>query len=436
MRPSMPGRTASRPETALITPAGLPPRLTLGRLTVLLGLLSTFGPLSTDMYMPGLPALGRTFQAPAGAQLTLSACLLGIGIGQIVAGPLSDAYGRRAPLLLGLSCYTVTSALCALAPELWLLIGLRLIEGAAGGVGIVVARAVAADLVTGNARVRLYSRLMLVFSVAPILAPITGGQIVGLFSWRAVFVVLSGIGAVILVIVWRFLDETLPPADRRHAGAASTADALGSLLGNRHFTRAALASMMGTAALLVYIGSMSFAFKAAYGLTAQRISLIFALSASGMILGSLLAGWLARRVAPLILLRAGQWFGAAAGCGLFVSVLARPDLTLVLIFVFGFVLAIGLCAPTALALAVGADARNAGSAAGLIGLAGSALGALSAPLVGLLGAGITLMPMACVMAGYALLAATATLIPACGQPGTVFGHQPPSPIRRQPGERS
>lgn len=411
MWPSMTGRAGNGPGTAPTAFSGPSPRLALGQLTIVLGLLSAFGPLSTDMYMPGLPALGRSFHASAGAQLTLSACLLGLGIGQLVAGPLSDAHGRRAPLLLGLSCYAVTSALCALAPQLWLLIGLRLIQGCAGGAGIVIARAVASDLVTGNARVRLYSRLMLVFGVAPILAPITGGQVVGLFGWRAVFVVLSGIGAVLLAIVWRSLDETLPPVKHRHTRAASTACVFRSLLGNRRFVRAALASTMGSAALLVYIGSMSFAFKAAYGLSAQRISLVFALSASGMILGSLLAGRFIRRVEPLILLRAGQCFGFAAACGLFTSALTRQDLALVLTFVFGFVLAIGLCAPTALALAVGADARNAGSAAGLIGLAGSALGALSAPVVGLFGAGITLPPMAGVMAAYASFAAVATLIP-------------------------
>lgn len=410
--PAPPGRPAARsgggPETR-DTAAAERIQLPLARLTVLLGSLSAFGPFSTDMYMPGLPGLRHSFGAStSAAQLTFSACVLGMGIGQALVGPLSDARGRRSPLVLALAGYTATSALCAIAPQLWLLIGLRLVQGATGGASVVIARAVAGDLVTGAAAVRLYARLMLIFGVAPILAPVAGGQIVGALGWRAVFLVLSGIGATLLLIVWRSFAETLPPARRRSSGVASTFGAVRALLGNQRFAQAALASAMGSAALVAYIGSMSFAFKAQYGFSAQRISLVFALSACGMILGSVLAGRLVQRVAPMILLRAGVWFGAGAGSVLLIVVLLRHELILVLLLLVLVLLAVGFCAPTALALAVTSDPQNAGSAAGLIGLAGAALGSLSAPLAGLLGGGTTLAPMAVVMAAFMLLAAAAT----------------------------
>jgi DHA1 family bicyclomycin/chloramphenicol resistance-like MFS transporter len=405
-------RSSGGPETTDTAAAdGIQLRLPLTRLTILLGSLSAFGPFSTDMYMPGLPGLRHSFGATtSAAQLTFSACVLGMGIGQAVVGPLSDARGRRSPLLLALTCYTATSALCAIAPQLWLLIGLRLVQGATGGASVVIARAVAGDLVTGAAAVRLYARLMLVFGIAPILAPIAGGQIVGALGWRAVFVVLSGIGATLLVIVWRSFSETLPPARRRQRGLASTAGAVRALLGNRRFMRAALASALGSAALVAYIGSMSFAFKSVYGFSAQRISLVFALSACGMILGSLLAGQLVQRASPLMLLRAGLWLGAGAGSGLLVVVVLHHELILVLLLLFCALAATGFCAPTALALAVASDPQNAGSAAGLIGIAGAALGSLSAPLAGLLGGGTMLAAMAAVMAAFMFLAAAATML--------------------------
>ena len=384
--------------------------LNLRRLTILLGLLSAFGPLSTDMYMPGLPALARTFGTSAGAQLTLSVCVLGMGIGQLVAGPLSDAHGRRRPLLIGLTAYTVTSALCAVAPELWMLLVLRLIQGVTGGSSIVIARAVAADVSAGAARVRLYARLMLVYGVAPILAPIIGGEIVSVSSWRTVFAVLTGVGAMLLFIVWRSLRETFLPPRRGRDGNVNAVSAVRSLLGNRQFNRAAAASTLGTAGLLAYIASMSFAFKSAYGLSAQGISLAFALSACGMILGSALSSSLIHRADPLTLLRAGQWLGSAAAAALLIAALIHQSLAVVLILVFCGVAAIGFCAPISLALAVGADAQNAGSAAGLVGVAGSVLGALSAPAAGLLGTGITLVSMTGLMAAYAFLAAVVTLM--------------------------
>ena len=178
----------------------------------LLGALSMFAPLSTDMYLPALPSMAHDLSASAAAvALTLTASLVGLGAGQLVAGPLSDALGRRRPVLVGLLVYTASSALCALAPDVWTLSALRLVQGAAGAAGIVIARAVVRDLYSGVEAARFFARLMIVIGLAPILAPIIGGQLLHVTDWRGVFLVLAGIGAVLTVFSWRALAETLPP---------------------------------------------------------------------------------------------------------------------------------------------------------------------------------------------------------------------------------
>ena len=166
---------------------------------LILGGLSAFGPLSIDMYLPGLPHLTHDLGAtPSTGQLTLTACVLGLALGQLLAGPLSDNLGRRRPLLVGLAAYAVTSAVCALAPTVSALIALRFLQGLAGAAGIVIARAVVRDLYRGEAAARMFALLMLVLGIAPVFAPLIGGQALRVMSWRGIFVVLAGIGLVLL----------------------------------------------------------------------------------------------------------------------------------------------------------------------------------------------------------------------------------------------
>ena len=157
------------------------------RLVVLLGALSAFGPLSMDMYLPGLPSMARDLSAPAwAAQLTITTSMLGLAGGQLVAGPISDARGRRRPLLAGLAAYMATSLLCAVAPNIWMLLAFRLVQGAAGAAGIVIARAIVRDLHTGVAAARFFALLMLVGGLAPILAPLVGGELLHVTDWRGI----------------------------------------------------------------------------------------------------------------------------------------------------------------------------------------------------------------------------------------------------------
>ena len=192
-------------------------------LLLVLGGLSAFGPLCMDMYLPGLPQLATDFGADASAvQLTLTACLLGLALGQLVGGSLADIYGRRKPLLWGLSAFALSSALCSLAPTVQVLTGLRLLQGLAGGFGIVVSRAIVADRYSGVSAARVFSLLMIVSGTVPVLAPLAGGQLLRLTDWRGVFWVLAAVGALLLLATIFVIDETLPARPRERGGLRRT----------------------------------------------------------------------------------------------------------------------------------------------------------------------------------------------------------------------
>jgi DHA1 family bicyclomycin/chloramphenicol resistance-like MFS transporter len=240
----------------------------LAWLALLLGGLSAFGPLSLDMYLPGLPQLGRELHASASAtQLTLTACLAGLALGQLVAGPLSDRLGRRRPQLAGVALYAGASLLCALSPSIGVLILLRFVQGAAGAAGIVIGRAVVRDLYEGDAAARLFSSLMLVGGVAPILAPVIGGQLLQVTDWRGIFVVLAGLGAALLAAAVFFLPESLPPERRSSDGLPGTGRALRLLAADRRFTGYALTSGFVMGAMFSYIAGSPFVLQEIYGLS-------------------------------------------------------------------------------------------------------------------------------------------------------------------------
>lgn len=371
-------------------------------LVVIIGALSAFGPLSIDMYLPGLPALSTDLGGPAWqVQLTLTACLIGLAGGQIIAGPLSDTLGRRKPLLIGLFMYAVASLLCALAPSTPLLILLRLIQGASGAAGIVISRAIVRDLFTGNDIVRFFSLTMLINGAAPILAPVIGGQLLNFTSWRGVFLVLMGFGILLLATVTLFLDETLP-VERRHTGGLNqTLGAFGILLADRHFVGYALSAGLASAAMFAYISGSPFVLEEIYHVSPQTFSFIFAMNALGIVACGQLNGFLVGKVPARRLMATGICGGVVGSLLLLVAVLTNVGLVGIIPAFFIVVASIGFIGPNSTALALADHPSIAGSASGLMGVLQFMIGGLVTPLVGI-GGSTTALPLAIIMSTASL----------------------------------
>jgi MFS transporter, DHA1 family, multidrug resistance protein len=376
------------------------------RLVVILGALSAFGPLSIDMYLPSLPSLNRDLQASAStAQLTLSTCLLGLALGQVIAGPLSDSLGRRRPLLVGLVAYIVASLLCAVAPSVSLLIVMRLVQGAAGAAGIVIARATVRDLYSGIAVVRFFSVLTLVSGIAPIAAPIVGGLILQVASWRGVFLMLAILVSLMLLVVLTGLPETLPLQRRQRGELLTTLRIFRRLLADRLFVGYALSCGLSFAAMFAYISGSPFVIQNIYGLSPQAFSLIFGTNALGIAVVGQINGRLVGHVSPQKLLAGALTAVAVGGTALLLAVLGQSGLAGILPALFVVVASQGMVLPNATALALADYPSMAGSASALLGVLQFSIGAAVAPLVGA-GGTVTALPMAMVIAALGICALT------------------------------
>jgi DHA1 family bicyclomycin/chloramphenicol resistance-like MFS transporter len=378
------------------------------RLVLILGALAAFAPLSFDMYLPAFPALASDFAASASSiQLSLTTCLLGVAIGQLLFGSVSDALGRRGPLLVGLAVYALASALCALSPGVAALIGLRFVQGIAAGAAVVASRAVVRDLHSGLEAARFFSSLMLVNGLAPILAPSLGSAVLEVTTWRGIFLVLAATGAALLVAVAFGLPETLPRERRREARLGSTLAGFGELLRDRWFVGHALALGLAVSGVFAYIAGSPFVLQDVYGLTPREFGLVFGLNGVGIVGCSQLNRLLLRRATPRAVLLGGLTVSAGAGACLLVAIRADAPFVLVLALLFTVVSSIGFVMPNATALALTNHPHVAGSASALIGTTQFTVAAIVAPLVGIAGR-TTALPMAIALATLgtgALLAA-------------------------------
>ncbi|MFI0778965.1 multidrug effflux MFS transporter [Streptomyces sp. NPDC021212] len=376
--------------------------------TFVLGGLTALPALSMDMYLPALPEVTDALHSSAAtAQLTLTACLMGMALGQLVVGPMSDKWGRRRPLLIGMVIYVIATAICAFAPTSGLLIGFRLLQGLAGSAGIVIARAVVRDLYDGIAMARFFSTLMLISGVAPIAAPVIGGQILRFTDWRGVFVVLTVIGTLLTLVVWRFLRETLP-AERRHDGGfGETMRTMRGLLADRVFTGYMLAGSFAFAALFAYVSGSSFVVQEIYGASPQTFSLLFGLNSIGLIgTGQINGRVLVGRVSMDKVLAVGLTLTALAATvllALSAGVFGEAGLVPVAACLFVLMSSMGLVMPNTNASALMRTPHAAGSASALLGTSTFLLGAAASPLVGIAGE-TTAVPMAVVQLVCALAA--------------------------------
>ncbi len=368
------------------------------RIIVILGGLAALGPVSFDMYLPAFPELRETFGTSASAvQLTLTAGLLGLWLGQLVVGAASDALGRRAPLLAGLAGYVCVSLLCAVAPTIEALVGLRFLQGFAAAAGVVMSRAIVRDLSSGVATARLFSLLMLVNGLAPILAPTIGSAVLGITSRRAIFVVLAGFGVIILAATALGLPETLPAVRRRDGGLRTTARGFAVLLRDRRFVGYGLTLGLSVGAVLAYIAGSSFALQEVYGLSAGAFTLSFGVNGIGIVACSQANRFLLHRLLPRRLLMLGLAGMSAGAVALLAVVAAGGGLAWALSALFVAVASVGFVMPNATALALADHPDVAGSASALLGVNQFFVGAVAAPLVGIAGVD-TAVPMALVMA--------------------------------------
>jgi len=370
---------------------------------LILGGLSALGPLSTDMYLPALPALSRELGATvAQTQLTLSAGILGLALGQVIAGPSSDALGRRRPLLVGVAAFALASLLCIIAPSIAVLTILRFVQGVAGAAGIAIALAIVSDLYLGSVQARVFSLLTMVSGLAPIIAPVIGSQLLAFTSWRGIFVILGLIGMLLLPAVTFGLGETLPSDRRQRGGLIALLRAFRDLLRDRRFLGYAFTSGFAFAAGIVYISISPFILQNIYGVPPQRIGVLFGINALGLVIAAQVGGKLVGRVSSQALLAAGVAALAIGAVALLVVVLSGIGLAGILPALFVIVASLGLIAPNATALAL-SDTRAAGSAAALLGVLQLTIGAIAAPMVGMAGTA-TAVPMAAAIAAFGIAA--------------------------------
>lgn len=368
------------------------------RLVVIIGALSAFGPLSMDMYLPSLPRLSLELGAtPSEGQLTLTACLLGLALGQIICGPMSDTFGRRRPLLAGIAIYALASFACAFAPNVFVLIALRFLQGLAGSAGIVIGRAVVRDIYTGNDIARFFTLSNLVSGLAPILAPIIGGQLLLFTDWHGVFIFLSMIGFGLFLLAGLGLPESLPVERRRSGGVRNTLATFRKLSTDRTLVGYGMSGGLALGAAFAYVAGSPFVLQNIYGVSPQVFSLIFGTNAIGIIVASQVSGRLIGKVPLRRLLSIGLTTSFVGGALLLTSIIFGFGLVTVLPAFFLIVGSLGLIGPNAAALALADHPHTAGAASALLGVLQYVFGGIIAPFVGIAGTNNAL-PMAILVA--------------------------------------
>lgn len=372
---------------------------------LLLGALIAFAPMSIDMYLPGLPTIAAEFGAEtAAAQFTLSSFFIGLTIGQVIHGPLADRFGRKPPLYVGIAVYILASIGCAFATSLPALIALRFLQALGGCAGVVIARTIVRDCCDAQSSARVFSLLMLIMGLAPILAPLFGGWILWFVGWRGIFAVLSLFGLVCLFAVWRYLPETRPADTIGSSSIPAVLRVYASLLRDRHFIGYVLTGGLAHAGMFAYITGSPHVFIDVYGVSAQNFGWLFGLNACGIIFSSQVNRYLLGRYTPDALLRRANQATLLIGLALLaVAISGWGGLAMLLIPLLGYSISLGFTGPNATAIALSGQGMRAGSAAALLGSLQFGIASISSFLVGLAG-GYSAVPMAATIAGCGLLA--------------------------------
>lgn len=367
------------------------------RILLILGALSAFAPLAIDFYLPAFPAMAQAFGTDEQhVQTTLAAYFLGLSLGQLAYGPIADRFGRRKPLLFGISLFTLASLACAYAPDLDTLVVARFIQALGGCAGMVLSRAIVVDKCDAVGAAKAFSQLMLVMGLAPILAPMLGGVLINVSGWQSIFLVLSLFSAACLLAVSLGLPESLPAHVPRQPLSGALRQYL-RLLGDRVFLGHALTGGIAIAGMFAYIAGSPFVFIKLYGVPAEHYGWLFGTNAAGFILCAQVNARLLAKRGPAFLLARAVWLYLAAGLVLLGGALLRPtQLWPLLVPLFVCIASLGCIIPNASACAMNGQGARAGSASALMGSLQFSVAAGAAALVGVLHDG-SAVPMALVI---------------------------------------
>ncbi|KWU49323.1 multidrug effflux MFS transporter [Pseudomonas palleroniana] len=376
------------------------------RIILILGALSAFAPLAIDFYLPGFPAMATAFATDEKhIQLTLAVYFGGLAIGQLIYGPLADRFGRRGPLLSGVTLFTLASFACAYAPSLEWLIGARFVQALGGCAGMVISRAVVSDKCDAVGSAKVYSQLMLVNGLAPILAPLAGGVMVGLWGWQSIFLALSMFSVMAALAVAVGLPETFP-ADKPRQPLSGSLRRYGALLSDRVYLGYALTGGISIAGMFAYIAGSPFVFIKLYGVAPEHYGWLFGSNAAGFILVAQLNARLLSKRGPAFLLSRTVWVYVLAALTLLgIAALRTEALWPLLVPLFICIASLGCILPNTSACAMAGQGARAGSASALLGCIQFGVAAGAASLVGVLHDG-TAMPMAMVISLCGVLAVT------------------------------
>ncbi|MCT2057103.1 multidrug effflux MFS transporter [Dietzia cinnamea] len=378
---------------------------------VALAFTGAIGPFATDTYLPALPLIVDEFGVTAStAQLTLTAFMVSLALGQLVIGPISDRTGRRTLLLVGAIGTALAAVVCALAPAIWVLLAGRVAQGFFGAAGVVLAKAVIVDVGRGDGVAKAFATLMAIQSVAPVIAPLVGGAVVPFGGWRSVFWLLAALAAVTAVGVAVAVPESLPAADRRAGGVRAALSGMRAVATHGPFAARVSVFVFTFGVLFAYISASPFIYQDMVGLSPTAYAIAFTVNALGILVSNLAGARLVGRFAPEKLMGTGVVGMVVAIVFLVVVVALSPAGTLSLAPVtVGFIvltLSIGTVLPNAVALAMQATGGNSGAGSALLGAAQFSLAAVVSPLTGLAGPH-SAVPMLAVMGTCATIAVVA-----------------------------
>ena len=348
-------------------------------LVLLLGVLSAFGPFVVDLYLPSLPQLASFFETSASmTQLTLTTAMIGLAVGQLLLGPLSDKFGRKKPLIISLVIYIISTVLIVFSPNIETMIVLRVIQGLSSAGSVVISRAIATDLYRGREMTRFFGLLMTINGIAPIISPILGSLLLEYISWKGVFVFLALIGVIVLFFCFR-LKESLSAENRLQGSIFATFSTFGVIIKNRLFMSYVGIESFLLGAMFAYIAASPFILQSFYGLSAFIFSLCFGANGAALVIGANIGGKLPNRQALAI----GVLAFVVAALYTIAVLIIQPYWLFVEIGFFAMLLLMGITFPAISTLAMESERQYAGSASALLGFAPFFLGGVVSPLVGI-----------------------------------------------------